>query len=188
MRACSANSCATTGSFTAVTLSGGGSLPSWITTTTSDTVLSIAPTDGSVKSSNDWVVAVVYTPTAGSNNPAYTAVTITVTCEITSWTVGGAGTTSISYNVFDNAKIIDGSTLTFTQSPACGYTYTSAWTYTIPSGDATSIVSQGTYITPSFNVYSTDTSKLGTFTLELSNTITVDSGQGQSTTSFSGND
>ena len=88
----------------------------------------------------------------------------------------------------NNDYTIAGSTLTFTQSPACGYTYTSAWTYTIPSGDATSIVSQGTYITPSFNVYSTDTSKLGTFTLELSNTITVDSGQGQSTTSFSGND
>ena len=116
-------------------------MPSWITTTTSDTVLSIAPTDGSVKASNDWVVVVVYTPTAGSNNPSYTAVTITVTCEITSWTVGGAGTTSISYDIFGDTKIINGSTLTFTQSPACGYTYTSSWAYTIPSGNAQSVVS-----------------------------------------------
>ena len=141
MRACSANSCATTGSFTTIQLSGGTALPSWITTTTSDTVLSIAPTDGSVKASNDWVVVVVYTPTAGSNNPSYTAVTITVTCEITSWTVGGAGTTSISYDIFGDTKIINGSTLTFTQSPACGYTYTSSWAYTIPSGNAQSVVS-----------------------------------------------
>ena len=114
MRACSANSCATTGSFTTVNLSSGDALPSWITTTTSDTVLSITPADGSVKASNDWVVAVIYTPTAGSNNPAYTAVTITVTCEITSFAISGAGTTSISYNVFDPMKIINGSTLVFT--------------------------------------------------------------------------
>ena len=89
-------------------------LPAWITKTTSDTILSIAPTDGSVKASNDWVVKIVYTPTAGSNNPAYTAVTITVTCEIASWAISGAGTTSIAYNVFESTKIIDGSGLTFT--------------------------------------------------------------------------
>lgn len=188
MRSCSANSCATTGAFTSILLLDGSALPSWITTTTSDTVLSIAPTSGSVKASNDWVVKVVYTPTAGSNNPAYTAVTITVTCEITSWTVTGAGTTSISYNIFDTRKIIDGSTLVYTQSPACGYTFTNSYSYTIPSGNAQSVVSQGTAITPSFEVYSADTSKTGTYTLTISNTITVNSNQGQSTTSFSGND
>ena len=43
-------------------------------------------------------------------------------------------------------------------------------------------------MTPSFNVFTSDTSKTGTYSLTLSNTITVDSGQGQSTTTFSGND
>ena len=89
-------------------------LPAWITKTTSDTVLSIAPTSGSVKASNDWVVKIVYTPTDGSSNPAYTAVTITVTCEVASFAISGAGTTTISYNVFEPTKIIDGSGLTFT--------------------------------------------------------------------------
>ena len=37
---------------------------------------------------------------------------------------------------------------------------------------------------PSFDVYSTNTSKTGTFTLSLANTIEVGSGQGQTTTSF----
>jgi hypothetical protein len=64
--------------------------------------------------SNDYVVKVVYTPTAGSNNPAYTAVTITVTCEITSFALSGAGTTSISYSTFGTTAVIDGSGLTFT--------------------------------------------------------------------------
>ena len=176
MRACSANYCATTGAFTTINMSSGDALPSWITTTTSDTVLSIAPTDGSVKASNDWVIAVIYTPTAGSSNPAYTAVTITVTCEITSFAISGAGTTTISYNVFDSMKIIDGSTLVFTQSPSCGYTFTNSWTYTIPSGNAQSVASQGTAIVPSFEVQSDDTSKIGTYTLTLSNTITIGSG------------
>ena len=89
-------------------------LPSWIVSASSATQIQITPTAGSVMSSNPWVVKVVYTPTAGSNAPAYTAVTITVTCEITSFALSGAGTTSVSYNTFETMKVIDGSTLTFT--------------------------------------------------------------------------
>ena len=185
MRSCTVGSCATTGSFTAVTLTGGTALPSWIVS--DGTALAIAPTDGSVKASNDWVVIVTYTPTEGSNNPAYTAVTITVSCEVASFAISGAGTTSFTYATFGALQVIDGSTLVFTQSPACGYTFTNSWSYTIPSGDASSVVTQGGFTTPSFNIESDDTSKVGTFTLTLTNDITIDSGQGQSTTSFAGN-
>ena len=188
MRACTSGSCATTGSFTTIVLTDDSSLPSWITTANSNTELSIAPTSGTVKSSNPWVVKVVYTPTAGSNNPAYTAVTITVTCEITSWSMSGAGSTSISYNVFARTTVIDATTIVYTQSPACGYTFTNSFTYTIPAGNASSVVSQGGYMTPSFNVFTSNTALTGTYSLTLANTITVDSGQGQSTTTFSGND
>ena len=181
MRSCSANACSTGGSFTAVTLSGGASLPGWITSSSS--AIAIAPTDGSVKASNDWVVVVTWTPTEGSNSPSYTAVTITVSCEITSFTIGNTGTTSVSYDVFDKTKIIDASAITYTQSPACGYTYSSSYSYTIPSG-ASSVVSQGSYLTPSFEIYSQDTSKAASYSLVLTNTITVDGGQGQSTTTF----
>ena len=114
MRACANNSCATTGSFTTVNLTGGASLPNWITTKSSNTKIDIAPTVGSVMASNPWVVTVVYTPTNGSNKPAYTAVTITVTCVVTSFAVSNPGTTSHTYNTFSNMKIIDGATLTYT--------------------------------------------------------------------------
>lgn len=112
MRSCASNACATTGSFTAVTLADGTALPAWIVS--SGTALAITPADGSVKASNDWVVIVTYTPSEGSNNPAYTAVTITVSCEITSFAISGAGTTSVAYDVFAPLALIDGSGLTFT--------------------------------------------------------------------------
>lgn len=115
----------------------------------------------------------VYTPTAGSSNPTYTAVTITISCEITSWTISGAGSTSIAYSVFSPQTLINGSGLTFTQVPACGYTFTSSWAYTIPSGNAQSFVSQGTIVTPSFNVYTANTAFAGIYTLTFANTITV---------------
>ena len=162
------------------------SLPNWIVSDGSS--LAITPPDGTVKASNDWVVKVTYTPTEGNSTPTYTAVTITVSCEVTSFAISGAGTTSISYNVFAPLSIIDGSTLVFTQSPACGYTFTNSWTYTIPSGNAQSVISQGSFVTPSFNIETDDTSKTGSYTVTLTNDITIDSGQGQSTTSFSGND
>ena len=114
MRACSANSCPTTGAFTTVNLTGDVALPNWITTKSSNTKIDIAPTVGSVMASNPWVVTVVFTPTKGSNNPAYTAVTITVTCTVTSFAVSNPGTTSHSYTVFSVMKIIDGKTLTYT--------------------------------------------------------------------------
>lgn len=76
----------------------GDSLPGWITF--SSTTIAITPADGSVKASNPWVVKVTYTPTKGSNQPAYTAVTITVSCEVTSFTVSNPGTTSHTYNTF----------------------------------------------------------------------------------------
>ena len=127
--------------------------------------------------SNPWVVVVVYTPTKGANNPSYTAVTITVTCTVTGFSVSNPGTTSHTYNTWDNLKVISGATLTYTQTPACGYTFTNSFSYTIPSG-ATNAVSQGGYLTPSFNVATSDTSITGTFTLTITNSVTIGSGQG----------
>ena len=181
MRSCTANSCATTGAFTTVTLTGGTALPGWITLKESNTKIDIAPTAGSVMASNPWVVVVVYTPTKGSNNPSYTAVTITVTCTVTGFSVSNPGTTSHTYNTWDNLKVISGATLTYTQTPACGYTFTNSFSYTIPTG-ATNAVSQGGYLTPSFNVATSDTSITGTFTLTITNSVTIGSGQGQTGT------
>jgi hypothetical protein len=72
-----------------VTMADDTALPTWITWNSASpgTGLSIKPVDGAVKASNPWNIKVVYTPDAGSNTPTYTAVSITVTCEITSFTV-----------------------------------------------------------------------------------------------------
>ena len=136
MRSCTSGSCATTGTWTAVTLTDGSALPNWITWSSGATTISVTPADGTVIASNPWVIKGTYTPTKGSSNPSFNTISITVTCEITSFAVSNEGTTSISYNVFDPTKIIDGSGITYTQSPACGYAFTNSWTYTIPSGNA----------------------------------------------------
>ena len=56
---------------------------------------------------------------------------------------------------------------------------TNAFVYTIPGG-VTNAVSQGTYLTPSFNVDTADTSITGSFTLAIVNTVTIGASQGQS--------
>jgi hypothetical protein len=113
MRSCTVGSCATTGSVTAITLTDNSSLPSWISTKSGGTIISFAPTSGSVKSGNPWIIKATYTPTNG-NIITYTAVTFTVTCEIASITISGGSTTSVDYTVSDSEKVIDGTSLTFT--------------------------------------------------------------------------
>jgi hypothetical protein len=63
MTACAANACATTGTFTTVTMSDDTALPAWITHSAGD--LTILAPDGTVKTSNPWVIKIVYTPTEG---------------------------------------------------------------------------------------------------------------------------
>jgi hypothetical protein len=58
MRSCSANACATTGSFLSATMSNGDALPAWITHSAG--VLTILAPDGTVKTSNPWTVKIVY--------------------------------------------------------------------------------------------------------------------------------
>ena len=91
MRACqvASTTCATSGSFGTVTLADDSALPAWITFDGTD-ALTIAPTDGALQASNPYSIKLVWTPTNGGNNPTYTALDITVTCEVTSFTVSGA--------------------------------------------------------------------------------------------------
>ena len=79
------DSCAITGTFTSVTLDDDSPLPSWISHSNGE--LTLEPTTGSVMADNPYNIKIVWTPDKGSNVPTYTAVAITVTCEITSFTV-----------------------------------------------------------------------------------------------------
>ena len=118
LRDCVVDSCATTGSFTAATVSGS-SLPSWITLSGSNLV--IAPDDGSLKDSSPYSIEVTFTPDNGVNNPTYVALTLTVDCQITSFTISGVPT-GTTYEILSTSQTLDLRPITYTQVPACGYT------------------------------------------------------------------
>ena len=118
-----------------------------------------------------------FNPTYGSDK-VYNALTFTVGCEISSFAVSGAPVSNPTYDVFSTRSIIDLTGVTYTQSPACGYTYTSVYSHTIPAGTAASILFAGTTVVPSFEVYSGDGTQAGSYTVTLDNAITVGSGQG----------
>ena len=69
--------------------------------------------------------------------------------------------------------IIDASSIIYTQEPACGYSFTSSFTYEIPD-NAESFVKAGRYFTPSIEVFSLNPSDAGDYTLEIVNTILID--------------
>ena len=166
----------TTGAFDSLTWddgTGAAALPGWITftssTTTTQTIV-ITPVDGAVKGTHNIIA--VFNPTNGVDK-TYTALTFTVGCEITSFTVGGAPGSNPTYDVFTSRSIISLTSLTYTQVPACGYTYTSSYAHTIPGGTAASIIFAGTTVVPSFEIYSTDTSHAADYTVSIANTVTV---------------
>ena len=183
MRACQSGgtTCAVTGTYTAVTMDDDSSLLSWITL--SGTTLSLEPTDGALRAANPYNVKVTFTPDFGSNAPTYTALVITVTCEITSFTVAGAPSTQ-TYDIFSPTKTVDLTGITFTQVPTCSYTFTAA--YSFATTDSVTYITDGALIVPSIEIFSQDGSDASTQTVTMSTTITVDGGQGQSTLSLSG--
>ena len=131
--------CPITGAFDSVQWdngSGAAALPNWITFSTSGTTtqtVSITPPDGTIKGTHSIVA--VFNPTNGADK-TYTALTFTVGCEVASFAVSGAPGSNPTYDIFSQRSIISLTGLTFTQSPACGYTYTSSFAHTIPAGTA----------------------------------------------------
>ena len=100
MRQCQVDgtTCATTGTYSTVVMSSDAALESWISH--SSGVLTIAPTSGSLQASNTWDVKVTWTPDYGQAAVTYTALQITVTCEITSFTISNTPANQ-AYNIFD---------------------------------------------------------------------------------------
>jgi hypothetical protein len=62
--------------------------------------------------------------------------------------------------------------------PACGYTFAKTFTHGIPSGTATSIISAGTTVTPSFEIYTTNKAHEANYAVTLQTAIAINSGQG----------
>lgn len=189
MRVC-ADTCDATGVFTTVTLADDSALPAWITWSAS-TSLVIAPTDGTALANSPYTLKYVYTPVDGflvdgSSLPTYSGLTLTVTCDVTSFTTGNTPSTQ-AYNIFDDLKMIPLTGVTFTQDPACGYTYTLAYTYA--SSPAVSFAAGGTAVVPSVEIasYAGADASNTPLTMTMSTTITMDGGQ-QSVTSIAAPD
>jgi hypothetical protein len=135
----------------------------------------VTAVDGAVMASNPWNIKVVYTPDDGANNPTYTAVALTITCEVTAFTTSNTPT-SQTYDVFASTKIVSLTGVIFTQSPVCGYTFSG--TYSYASSPASSFINGGTTITPSAEIYSASGSDAGSITVTMSTTINIDAAQG----------
>ena len=189
----SSNDCAETGAYDSLTWddgTGATTLPSWITFTSSGSTtqtVSINPPDGTVVGTHSLIA--VFNPTNGSDK-TFTALTFTVTCEVTSWTVPSAPTTGggfdLSYAVFETPLTIDVSTLSYVQSPACGYAFTSTYSWNgltsymteAPTGSGAIIVSTSNlsnvsttsvYFTNSIAIASNGPAGSSTFNLNASN-------------------
>lgn len=188
-----ADECATTGSFQAGSIKlddgvtvGGTTLPSWITfssTGTQTQTISVQPPDGSYNGS--YKLFATYTPTNGSAK-TYTAVQFTVTCTITSFTMPttpAEPTFDLSYIVHDGPLTIDLSTLTYTENPTCGYTITTAITWT---GIDSSFMIQNTNNQSMLTLQTSDKSKASgsPYSMTYKRTITVTSAGQTGTTVF----
>jgi len=97
------NSCSTAGTFDAVQLLDGSSLPAWISWTSGDTALSIEPTSGD--QNGDYTITVTYQPDEG-DAVSYTATVVSVTCTVTSFAAPDAPTTGLTYSIFDASHTV----------------------------------------------------------------------------------
>lgn len=108
-----------------------------------------------------------------------------MTCEVTSFAVP-SNPSNVAYNLFDASTEIDLTSLVYTQTPACGYTYTNSLTWT---GLETFITSTTDF---KVNVYSQNIAHAGTsqgspsitYSLTLANDITIASNGPAGSSSF----
>jgi len=113
--------------------------------------------------------------TASGANPNYLAVTITVGCTIASiaspTAPSTAGGWNLEYSIYYTALVIDLSTITYPQTPLCGYTVTENFDWNV-SPATSAITESGEKLT----VWTTDNTKHGSYTAVLTNTITHSDG------------
>lgn len=115
----------------------------------------------------------MFNPTNGLDK-TFTALTFTVTCEVTSWTVPSAPTSptfDLSYTVFETPLSIDISSLAYTQSPACGYTSTNSYSW---SG-LTTFMSESPATSGNIIVSSNNLGNVGSHSIYFTNAITISS-------------
>ena len=93
--------------------------------------------------------------TNGSNE-SLSALSYTVGYEITSFTESGEPGSSPTYELFTQRAPLHLTGITYTKSTTCGHTLKNLFAHTIPSETALGIIFTSTYVTPSFEIYSSD--------------------------------
>ena len=189
----SSNDCATTGSFQAGSVkyddgvtAGGTTLPGWISFSSSGSSVQtvvISPPDGTYNGQH--TLFATYTTDNGPDH-TYTALTFTVTCTLTSYTMPSTPaepTFDLSYIVYADPMIIDLSTLSYTENPTCNYAITTAITWT---GIDTSFMTQDANNLSYIAVSTSDKTKASgsPYTLTYQRTLTVTSAGQTGTTVF----
>jgi hypothetical protein len=174
----SGGSCALTGAFDSLQWdngTGATALPSWITFTSSTTTtqtVAINPPNGTVIGTHNLIA--VFNPTYGLDK-TFTALTFTVTCQVTSWSNPAAPSAANGFTltsaVFATPLLINVATLGYVQIPACGYAFTSTYSWNgLPSFVSEAPTGSGTIIMSSSNL-----SDVNNYPVYFTNSITISS-------------
>ena len=126
------------------------------------------------------VLTVTWTPTWGAAS-TYSAITLTIECEITSFTAPSQA--DITYTIYEPQVSADISALAYVQTPACGYAYTRDYTW----ANVAVPVSIDTANDGKVDIASIKPSELGTHALSLSTVLTVSNGNNGGTDTFAMN-
>ena len=124
--------CSSAGQFSSITYGDATTaLPAWITFTSTGVTaqqISITPTYADIGAHH--TLYVVFTTSHGPD-PAYMAINLAVTCVVTSFSLPAAPLqAATTYTAYDTALPIAISPAGYIQSPACGYAFTAAFTWT----------------------------------------------------------
>ena len=118
-----------------ITINGETLTSGWITftsvgvetTASSSQTMTITPTYENI-SSGTYTIEVTYTTENGDDH-TYTAINLSVGCTVASFTAP-SNPADVTYSIFDDMEFFNMDSLTYTQSPECGYDYTAAYTWT----------------------------------------------------------
>lgn len=122
-----------------------------------------------------WTLKATFTPDNGSAI-TYTAISITVTCTVTSFTIG-AGPSNLNYDVFGTSAFVDVSTVSLTQVPDCGYAYTTTYTWT---GTVSNVITIDSGNGGRINVQTNNVSDANTYAVTVGRTIIIADNNGSS--------
>jgi hypothetical protein len=121
-----------------------------------------------------FTVTATYTPVHGSPVTSFTVVSLTIECLVTSFTKP-SNPANMQYTVYDDETEFDMSTLTYVQTPACGYAYTGVYNW---EAGTNNYIKADNVDTGVIHIRSSLPQSAGTSTMSVSATIVIASNNG----------